>query len=55
MSVILNSTNEIKPNQKRRNIRIDEKEFRQSFLEVQSNGNELKANSSQEVRSNGNI
>ena len=44
-----------KPNQIRRNIRIDEKQLRQSFLEVRSNGNELTANSSQGVRSNGNI
>lgn len=53
--VILNSTKEIKPNQIRRSIRIDEKQLRQSFLEVRSNGNELTANSSQGVRSNGNI
>lgn len=37
--VILNSTKEIKPNQIRRSIRIDEKQLRQSFLEVRSNGN----------------
>ena len=36
--VILNSTKEIKPNQIRRSIRIDEKQLRQSFLEVRSNG-----------------